>query len=365
MDSDRYPNFNCGGCNTAIGDDDNTGNSKKSRQGSHVMHPKMFPSALLLDAERTELHLQIYNYFSWLHAELAALETCRTGRNLVSKSSSSSGIVSVGSIPVLMARMRSAFRIDDEEEQEEEGGGDNEEEEAADSSLGKNEMANKQQQQQQQQQRQKKIQTDTPILEIMLRNVLRQKVKDKQQTQIMNQSNHNNNSNHNHSTALSFDDLFQRLQVYKSEHGHTCVSKGYKQDHQLGHWVPGLRRKMAVLKAKGKEFDVAVSSSTTTNATAATNNSTTNTTITTVMTTPSRESDRYFLTQDRIARLNDMGFVWSFSREKTNTWEESFEKLKVYREKNGNCNVPRKHELGGAFLLFALFAFALFRCVHV
>ena len=42
--------------------------------------------------------------------------------------------------------------------------------------------------------------------------------------------------------------------------------------------------------------------------------------------------------QDRIDRLDEIGFVWE---PRDATWNESFEELKKFREENGHCNVPK------------------------
>ncbi len=42
--------------------------------------------------------------------------------------------------------------------------------------------------------------------------------------------------------------------------------------------------------------------------------------------------------QDRIDRLDEIGFVWE---PRDATWNESFQELKKFREENGHCNVPK------------------------
>jgi len=46
------------------------------------------------------------------------------------------------------------------------------------------------------------------------------------------------------------------------------------------------------------------------------------------------------LTDDRIAKLNEMGFTW-MATGKTVPWEQRYEELKVFKEKFGHCSVPR------------------------
>ena len=43
------------------------------------------------------------------------------------------------------------------------------------------------------------------------------------------------------------------------------------------------------------------------------------------------------LTEERVRLLNDLGFVWS---RRSNTWNESFQRLSKWKEDHGNCNIP-------------------------
>ena len=54
------------------------------------------------------------------------------------------------------------------------------------------------------------------------------------------------------------------------------------------------------------------------------------------------------MTEDRITKLNDIGFVWDASSKCANQrdekrWQEMFLRLKKYKEKNGDCLVPTKY----------------------
>ena len=44
------------------------------------------------------------------------------------------------------------------------------------------------------------------------------------------------------------------------------------------------------------------------------------------------------LSRERTTQLEGVGFNWGI---KDKPWEESFDELVVYKEKNGNCNMPR------------------------
>lgn len=54
-----------------------------------------------------------------------------------------------------------------------------------------------------------------------------------------------------------------------------------------------------------------------------------------------KESSKKKLTNDQIESLSELGFVWN-SRGNRNSWEDKFQKLKEFKEKNGHCKVPLK-----------------------
>jgi hypothetical protein len=45
------------------------------------------------------------------------------------------------------------------------------------------------------------------------------------------------------------------------------------------------------------------------------------------------------LSKNQIKRLEDVGFVWELQKLK---WEEKFDALKEYKKNHGDCNVPRR-----------------------
>ena len=52
-------------------------------------------------------------------------------------------------------------------------------------------------------------------------------------------------------------------------------------------------------------------------------------------------SGRQRLTQERIQRLDTIGFQWVVSNSNTKSWEERFENLKEYQQYHGTTRVPR------------------------
>ena len=54
------------------------------------------------------------------------------------------------------------------------------------------------------------------------------------------------------------------------------------------------------------------------------------------------------LSQERITQLESIGFNWGTRKKnKDKPWEERFNELVVFKEKNGNCNVPRSQGVLG------------------
>jgi outer membrane biogenesis lipoprotein LolB len=86
---------------------------------------------------------------------------------------------------------------------------------------------------------------------------------------------------------------FDKLRKYKEEHGHIDVSP--KEDRSLTAWLRHQRK----------------------------------------------ESSKQKLSDEQIDSMSDMGFIWN-SRGNRNSWEDKFNKLKEFKEKNGHCKVPLK-----------------------
>jgi hypothetical protein len=98
--------------------------------------------------------------------------------------------------------------------------------------------------------------------------------------------------------------MFERLKKYKEEHGNCLVPQRYEEDPQLGQWVSDQRR-VATVDDKMKH--------------------------------------------ERRDMLNSIGFVWRV-REPYRTpildkrWNDKFERLVHYKEKHGDCLVPKNYE---------------------
>ncbi|MEB2690595.1 DEAD/DEAH box helicase [Chlamydia suis] len=92
----------------------------------------------------------------------------------------------------------------------------------------------------------------------------------------------------------AWEENFLELQRFREEHGHCKVPEGYPQNPQLAVWV----------KTQRKDFNGGK------------------------------------LSEDKIARLEEIGFVWDVFKE---AWEENFLELQRFREEHGHCKVPHKY----------------------
>ena len=97
---------------------------------------------------------------------------------------------------------------------------------------------------------------------------------------------------------------FEELQMFKEQTGHCSVPKRFKTDsgHTLGAWV-GVQRKW-------------------------------------------QDS----LSAERIARLNEIGFVWDPTSEQ---WENSVNELRTFKRQTGHCGVPARFKTENGFALGA------------
>eukprot|EP00980_Cylindrotheca_fusiformis_P012512 scaffold3073_cov66-Cylindrotheca_fusiformis.AAC.27 len=93
-----------------------------------------------------------------------------------------------------------------------------------------------------------------------------------------------------------WDDLFNRLACFKEKHGHCRVSQHYAPDIHLSQWV---KRQRYYRKHR-----------------------------------PGLMSER------RIQKLNQLGFVWDAQED---VWKTRFEELKTFKLVHGHCNVPCKY----------------------
>ena len=56
-----------------------------------------------------------------------------------------------------------------------------------------------------------------------------------------------------------------------------------------------------------------------------------------------QRSSKATLTEERVQRLDKIGFVWNAL---SANWEEGFAALEVFKEREGHCRVPQAHKEG-------------------
>ena len=117
----------------------------------------------------------------------------------------------------------------------------------------------------------------------------------------------------------SWDERFQELKQYRREHGDCLVPQKYKKNPKLGRWVENQRsayhRYLKEIQAGKADPNV------------------------------------YGMSADRIARLEEVDFVWTVGRgggkrlrgnlkQPSASWNQRFQELCAYKEKHGDCLVP-------------------------
>lgn len=132
--------------------------------------------------------------------------------------------------------------------------------------------------------------------------------------------------------------MYEKLLEYKKEHGHCLVPKRYPPDMKLGTWVHTQRIQYRKFLAGTSKKETASEA-----AEAATED------------VKGDDESNFRLTEDRRRRLEEAGFVWSARETEKSTvasrisrnsydeqWDKMFEKLRGYKEKHGNCLVPKR-----------------------
>lgn len=134
-------------------------------------------------------------------------------------------------------------------------------------------------------------------------------------------------------TRNSYDDqwdyMFNRLKLYKDTYGNCLVPKRFKDDPKLGTWVDTQRvqyKKMQKkLASQGVQYDGPAVDSGDEGSQPASS---------------SQEKPIVGrLTDERIRRLESLGFVWSLRDD----WWKHYEELKAFKEQHGHCNVPARY----------------------
>lgn len=157
-----------------------------------------------------------------------------------------------------------------------------------------------------------------------------------------------------------WDNMFEKLLKYKEEHGHCLVPKRYPPDVKLGTWVHTQRiqyRKMLAGTVKKDAGEAGVCSIE--DSEDACNGEVVVEEQPAVLPTKTEEKsaeEQFFrLTDERRRRLEEAGFVWSARDSEKSTepsritrnsyddqWDAMFLRLQAYKEKNGDCLVPKR-----------------------
>lgn len=288
---------------------------KKKRTYPSMAVNMLKDNSFLPDAERDELHIEIYNYLSWLHAKLdriekkaavasAALddeddqEDKKDKKKVASKPKPSYNGVEVSELKIVLNKLESAFLIIPHVKKEQE--------EAAVIKKRKKDLGLANQDNGE----------EPPFLEEILEPVLtyivkrrgkegkpkrrsRMRIKPKSITKPKVQ-------------GEDFDEMFQKLIRYKEKHGDCLVFKNYKDEHGdngLYKWVRGVRERRARLLKRGIMCDEHLR--------------------------PDKgRSISRLLTAERIEKLTDIGFIWVVTAP-IMSWDSRFSDLMEYYDQNG------------------------------
>ena len=159
-----------------------------------------------------------------------------------------------------------------------------------------------------------------------------------------------------------WEEAFEKIRLYKEENGHCDVPAGYKDDPTLGRWVSNQRK----TKKKGdltterikrleeldfcwdpQERDWEESFEKLRLCQAVNGNCNMPRTykddpgLVRWVGTQRKAKNKGKLTTEREKRLNEIGFCWNLLER---DWEQAFEKLRLYKEEKGNCNVPKGYK---------------------
>jgi len=359
-----------GGAAAAAGADDAPSQRKRKHKTRRKSKLRDDAGALLDDYERDELHLEIWNYFRWLHAKLMALEAetapadggaparvtapegvtenywefdgeypgqprkvvaSDEGGNKKPHGSAKNHGVDARELQGVVDKLETTFRIipNARREQEAEGGTDimvvlRQQQE-------RRRQEEKQQEEAQQTKSSKKnpkgreesppSKEPAPFLEEALADALEGLVAARERGGRPARRRWTRPRPVPTQRVHDFEDCLRKLAAYREEHGDCLVRSGH-EDQDLAAWVKGLRAKRAVLRKRGVEGAEEVP--------------------------PGKPVLSQTLTADRLARLDALEFVWDASPGHVRlTWEERFQEMMDYYETHGTWPTQSMGALGG------------------
>ena len=103
------------------------------------------------------------------------------------------------------------------------------------------------------------------------------------------------------SLRFRWESMFEKLKAYKQKYGNCLVPNRYEEDRSLGSWVSTQRRYFKLMNSSESI----------------------------------RNSKNFHLNEMRIAKLRDIGFVWTASDPRHTPWEARFRELCDYKKRNG------------------------------
>jgi hypothetical protein len=136
-----------------------------------------------------------------------------------------------------------------------------------------------------------------------------------------------------------WDQMFTRLQGYKKSYGDCLVPKRFKEDPKLGTWVDTQRVQFKKMKKKLEENGITYEGPEDAKEAKYDDDADEGSLSSTNGTNQGQSMNAKpvvgRLTDDRIRRLENLGFVWSLRDD----WQKHYLELKEYKEEHGHCNV--------------------------
>jgi len=326
--------------------------SSKKKKSSRKSQPKLLPSAILPNKQRSELHKEIYNYFNWLHSELQDMESKNhSGRRQVSNAG-----INVLSLKGMINKMENAFKVLQDMK---DAGGESlaMKDNVAELAMNDNEVDSGMNVDDIQLPKQKKT---LPYLETALEyelNTRASALSTSLSTTTAQGTKKQSTESKISWRTLNFDILYQKLVDFKNDKGH--VSPPFKHP-ELGRWVSELRSNKKMLRERGLEFEpplIQVDGDRTTPVATATVGKTEETPPTgeTGQQPPKKKQKRErkstpptsntYLSQVRVQQLDSIEFIWSIITNRA-TWDERFEELKQFKVSNGRWPTTKEGTIG-------------------
>eukprot|EP00574_Skeletonema_japonicum_P012192 CAMPEP_0201714150 /NCGR_PEP_ID=MMETSP0593-20130828/742_1 /ASSEMBLY_ACC=CAM_ASM_000672 /TAXON_ID=267983 /ORGANISM="Skeletonema japonicum, Strain CCMP2506" /LENGTH=766 /DNA_ID=CAMNT_0048203399 /DNA_START=85 /DNA_END=2385 /DNA_ORIENTATION=+ len=331
---------------------------------------RLFPAASISNEARSQLHSQIYTYFTWLKTELLMVGNTNTNDG----DGADGNAMMINGIGNLLHVMESTFG---------QGVATNSEATAAAAS------GNKRKASSQSMMAMMDAEDKPPLLERGLIEPLNQLVVEstvaastaaaaaggggindggnedesssKRRKSAASGSGRGSGAGSGGNAPLDFDDMYNRLLTFKAQFGHVNVPQGYKEDKQLGSWVTNIRYKRKCLQKNGQDYEVededdadllgvggggmnAMPELDATNMMGLDGlgmmASASNTKRKDGPSGSKAKRKKKRLSQERIAQLDRVGFAWSHDKQ-YKSWDERFNDLQEYKRVNGNTRVPR------------------------